>query len=319
MRVTRRDLLKGAAAAGAAAAIPGRAEARHERKPSPDAVGMLFDSTLCVGCRACQTACKAANKLPADTVEANGGVYDAPVDLNSTTKNVIKSLPTADGGQVFVKQQCMHCVDPACVSACMLGALHKEGEAKRHIDGEKKGSGIVLWDRWTCVGCRYCQIACPFNVPKFEWTAAFPSIVKCELCRHRADPTKDGPLAVANPACAEVCPREAVVFGKRDALLAEARRRLAAHPGRYLQHVYGEREGGGTQVLYLAPAGVAFDDMGLPALPDRSAAQFSESVSHAPYVLGVTPVVLYAAMAFVIDRNRKREEAAVAAGEEESE
>ncbi len=132
--------------AGAVAALPDRAEARHAKEPSPDAVGMLFDSTLCVGCRACQTACKVANKLPADKVEANGGVYDAPVDLNSTTKNVIKSLPTSDGGQVFVKQQCMHCVDPACVSACMLGALHKEGEAKRKIDGEKKGSGIVLWD-----------------------------------------------------------------------------------------------------------------------------------------------------------------------------
>ncbi len=317
MRITRRDLLKGAAAAGAVAAIPGRAEARHAKAPSPDAVGMLFDPTLCVGCRACQTACKDANKLPADKVAANGGVYDAPVDLNSTTKNVIKSLPTADGGQIFVKQQCMHCVDPSCVSACMLGALHKEGEAKRTIDGEKKGSGIVLWDKWTCVGCRYCQIACAFNVPKFEWNEAFPAIVKCEACRHRADPKKDGPLAVANPACAEVCPREAIVYGKRDALLAEAKRRIAADPARYVQHVYGEKEGGGTQVLYLAPAGVTFEQMGFPALGESSAAQFSESVSHAPYVMGVTPVALYAVMAFVINRNKKKEEAAVAAGDEE--
>src|SRR5512132_4301685 len=162
MRITRRDLLKGAAAAGATAALTGTAEAREKKEPGPEAVGMLFDATLCVGCRACQSACKVANKLPADKVEANGGVYDAPNDLNSSTKNIIKSLPTDGGGQVYVKQQCMHCIDPSCVSACMLGALHKEGEGTRAIDGEKKGSGIVLWDKWTCVGCRYCQIACAY-------------------------------------------------------------------------------------------------------------------------------------------------------------
>jgi Fe-S-cluster-containing dehydrogenase component len=317
MHLSRRDLLKGAAAAGATVALVRPAEAREKIEPAPDAVGMLFDSTLCVGCRACQTACKASNKLPADKVEANGGVYDAPADLNSSTKNVIKSLPTEDGGQIFVKQQCMHCVDPSCVSACMLGALHKEGEAKRRIDGEKKGSGIVLWDKWTCVGCRYCQVACAFNVPKFEWHAAFPAIVKCELCRHRADPKKEGALAVANPACCEVCPREAVIFGKRDALLAEAKRRVAADPERYAPTVYGEKEGGGTQVLYLAPAGVGFQQLGFPALGERSAAQFSESVSHAPYLYGATPIALYAAMAFVIRRNKQKEEAA-GHGEEET-
>jgi Fe-S-cluster-containing dehydrogenase component len=307
MAISRRDLLKGAAVAGASAALVGDAEARDKVAPDPEAVGMLFDPTLCVGCRACQTACKASNKLPADKVEANGGVYDAPVDLNSTTKNIIKALPTEGGGQVYVKQQCMHCVDPACVSACMMGALHKEGEGKREIDGEKKGSGIVLYDKWTCVGCRYCQIACAFNVPRFEWFEAFPLIVKCELCRHRALKDAEGPLAQANPACCEVCPREAVIFGRRTALLAEAKRRVAADPERYEQHVYGEREGGGTSVLYLAPKGVSFQAMGFPALPERSAAQFSESVSHAPYLHGVTPIALYAAMAFVIRRNQQKD------------
>ena len=316
MGITRRDLLKGAAVAGAAAALPGSAEARHKIEPSADAVGMLFDSTLCVGCRGCQTACKEANKLPADKVEANGGVYDAPADLNSSTKNIIKAVPTKDGDQVYMKQQCMHCVDPSCVSACMLGALHKEGEAKRKIDGEKKGTGIVLWDKLTCVGCRYCQIACAFNVPKFEWFEAFPAIVKCELCRSRADAKKGGAYAVANPACAEVCPRDAVVYGKREELLAEAKRRIAKDPKRYAPSVYGEKEGGGTQVLYLAAAGVSFQEMGLPALGDKSAAQFSESVSHAPYVKGFTPVALYAAMAFVIHRNKKKEAAGHGAGEE---
>ncbi len=309
MSISRRDLLKGAAVAGAALAAPGDAEAREKREPSPEAVGMLFDATRCVGCRACQSACKRENKLPPDKVDANGGVYDAPVDLNSTTKNVIKAVPATGKDPVYMKQQCMHCVDPSCVSACMLGALHKEGDGKRAMEGEKKGSGIVLWDKLTCVGCRYCQIACAFNVPKFEWLEAFPAIVKCELCRHRADPKASGALAVANPACCEVCPREAVVYGKRSALLAEAKRRLAASPGKYEAKVYGETDGGGTQVLYLSPKGVSFQDLGLPALSERAPAQFSESVSHAPYLYGVTPIALYAALAVVIDRNKKKEAA----------
>jgi Fe-S-cluster-containing dehydrogenase component len=317
MPISRRDLLKGAAVAGASAALAGTAEARERVEPSPDAVGMLFDPTLCVGCRACQSACKDANKLPADKVEANGGVYDAPADLNSSTKNIIKSLPTEAGGQTYVKQQCMHCVDPSCVSACMMGALHKEGEGKRHIEGERKGTGIVLYDKWTCVGCRYCQIGCAFNVPRFEWFEAFPLIVKCELCRQRAVEGASGPLAVANPACCEVCPREAVIYGRRSELLAEAKRRVAAEPDRYEPSVFGEKDGGGTAVLYLAPKGVSFQQMGFPALPERSAAQFSESVSHAPYLHGFTPVALYAAMAFVIRRNERKQHGAAPHGGEE--
>jgi Fe-S-cluster-containing dehydrogenase component len=309
MRLSRRDLLKGAVAAGAATALTSEAEAREPAQPRPDALGMLFDSTLCVGCRACQTACKAANNLPTDTVAANGGLFDAPSDLNGTTKNVIKVLESPGAGRQYMKQQCMHCVDPSCVSVCMLGALHKEGEGKRMLAFEKEnGSGIVLYDKGLCVGCRYCQIGCAFNVPKFEWSDALPLIVKCELCRHRGDPKKTGPLAVANPACCEVCPRGAVVYGKREELLASAKARLQADPRRYNPKIYGETEGGGTQVLYLTAAGVTFRDLGLPALPEESSAHFSESVSHAPYLHGLTPVALYAAMAFAISRNKKKEE-----------
>jgi Fe-S-cluster-containing dehydrogenase component len=310
MAISRRDLLKGAAVAGATSVVlAGTAEAREAPEPRPDAVGMLFDATLCVGCRACQTACKKANNLPADKVTTGaGGEYDAPTDLNSTTKNIIKAFEV-EGRRTYMKQQCMHCVDPSCVSVCMMGALHKEGESKRHIDGETKGTGIVLYDKWTCVGCRYCQIGCAFNVPKFEWTEAFPLIVKCELCRHRKDPAKSGPLAVANPACCEVCPRGAVIYGKREALLAEAKRRVAADPKKYRPEIFGEKDGGGTQVLYLAPASMSFKDLGLPELPEESSAHFSESVSHAPYLYGLTPIVLYAGLAGIVFRNKQKEAA----------
>ncbi len=306
MRISRRSLLKGAVAAGATTALAGRAEAREHVEPSPAAVGMLYDSTRCIGCRACVTKCKEANDLP--YTRGAEKIYDAPTDLNSETKNIIKVFAAGGDRSAFVKQQCMHCVDPSCVSACMMGALHKEGQGTREHPGEKKGTGIVLYDRSTCVGCRYCQIACPYSVPKFEWSKAFPLIVKCELCRHRADEKKAGPLSVANPACCEVCPREAVIYGRREDLLAEAKRRIASDSKRYQGEVYGEKDGGGTQVLYLAGAGVTFQQLGLPQLGEESMAHFSESVSHAPYLHGFTPVALYAAAAFVIRRNKKKEE-----------
>ena len=290
----------GVAAATCAAAIPGRTEAAS-LAAEPEALGLLYDSTRCVGCGACAAACKESNGLPWD---------GEPRELDCTTKNVVKTRhlrqPSAAGADTaFVKRQCMHCVDPSCVSACMLGALHKLGNSKR-VAGEPHGTGIVAWDADLCLGCRYCQIACAFSIPKFEWQATNPRIVKCELCRHRADPAQRGPRAVANPACAEVCPAEAVMFGRRADLLAEAWRRISAEPDRYASRVYGESDGGGTQVLYLAAAGVSFQDLGLPELPSQSPASLSETVSHTPYLHGLTPIALYAAAAAILVRNRKR-------------
>ena len=318
MSISRRDLLKGAAVAGAAAALPTEAEARHNAEVLPEAVGMLFDATKCVGCRGCQTACKVANKHPTDTVTAVGGVYDAPNDLNGSTQNIIKAYVSDDGQKhAYMKQQCMHCVDPSCVSVCMMGALHKEGAGKRDLFdkqdrgyAEKLGTGIVLYDRGLCVGCRYCQIGCAFNVPRFQWDDPIPLIVKCELCNHRRDPKlpESDPKSVANPACCEVCPAEAVIYGKRSELLATAKARLAADPKKYNPHIYGETEGGGTQVLYLAPADVSFKELGLPELPARASASFSEGVSHAPYLYGITPLALYAGLAYVIKKNHDKEE-----------
>ncbi len=288
MEITRRNLLKTAAVAGAVAAVADVAEAREEHHAAPDDVGMLYDSTLCVGCRACQTACKVANGLPPDARDASGGEYDAPLDLNATTKNIIK-LATDGPASTYMKMQCMHCVDPACVSVCMAGALHKVA------------GGIVAYNPRTCVGCRYCQIGCPFNVPKFEWSKSLPvvedpKIVKCELCRHRQE----------GPACCEVCPRGAVIYGKRTALLAEARRRIAAQPGKYFEdRAYGEVEGGGTHVLYLSPAGVSFQALGLPALPSRPAPELSETIQHGIYQGAIAPIALLAAFTITARRARR--------------
>lgn len=306
MTLSRRALLKGALFAGAAAAVtPERAEAR-EAKVSPDtAVGLLYDSTRCVGCNGCVIACKDANDLPWEGL---------PAELSYKTKNIIQktSVPGAEAGapsiQTHVKRQCMHCVDPPCASACMLGALHKEGAGKRDMGGEKQGTGIVVWDKALCVGCRYCQIACPYAIPKFEWFSANPRIIKCELCHQRADPNATGPESVANPACAEVCPAEAVVYGRRAELLEDAKQRIAASPDAYNPRIFGESEGGGTGVLYLTAKGVDFGQLGFPHLPDYSNAFISENVSHAPYLHGLTPLALYTVAALVVRRNKSKEE-----------
>jgi Fe-S-cluster-containing dehydrogenase component len=286
--IGRRAALKilGTAGAAAAVAAPGEADAKVAfREPSAEDYGLLVDAVRCVGCRACVTKCKESNGKPQDVRTIQGVAYDAPVDLNATTLTVVKAF-AGEKETGFVKAQCMHCVHPACASVCMMQALHK---------GEH---GVVEYDVTRCIGCRNCQIACPFNVPKFEWASATPKIVKCELCRHRYAEGK-------GPACAEVCPRDAVTFGKRGALLAEAKRRIASRPGAYQAKVYGETDGGGTNVLYLSP--VAFETLGLPELGAEPAPALSEVVQGTLYQGFVAPVVLLGALSFVTWRNSRAE------------
>jgi Fe-S-cluster-containing dehydrogenase component len=247
-----------------------------------DAVGLLYDTTKCIGCKACVVACREANGLEPDT-SWSGGLYQAPLDLNEKTKTVIKLYDDGEH-RSFVKAQCMHCVDPACASACMLGAF------------KKREFGIVTYDVNYCIGCRYCEVACPYGVPKFQWSKAAPKMVKCELCNHRLAQGKI-------PACAEVCPRQAVIFGKRDELLAEAKRRIAENPGKYVQKVYGETDGGGTQCLYVSH--VPFERIGLPTLTEQSTPTLQRTIQHSIYRGFAAPVALYGLLGMVMLRNRK--------------
>jgi Fe-S-cluster-containing dehydrogenase component len=294
MLISRRSLVRrvAAGAAGAAASVAAGAAAGSAKPPLPDAVGLLYDATRCIGCQACVVRCREVNGL---SPRAHGALWDAPADLDGSTKSVIKLARDGDRTSFF-KAQCMHCVDPACVSVCMMGALHKVEH------------GIVAYDKDLCVGCRYCQLACPFDVPKFEWTSRTPEIVKCDLCRRRQ---AEGKL----PGCVEACPRQAVVSGRRDALLAEAHARIAAHPDRYQPKVYGEHDGGGTQSLYLSA--IPFDRLGLPDLGDEATAVLPETIQHGIYQGFVAPAALYAALGLVVLRNR-RHPAPDADGEVES-
>jgi Fe-S-cluster-containing dehydrogenase component len=282
--ITRRTALCGLLTAGATAVNIAPSSAAALPAPPADAVGLLYDTTLCIGCKACVVACQDANGLPRDPTGIDTR-YDAPVDLNYRAKNVIKLYHEGDR-RSFVKVQCMHCVDPACVAACMLGAL------------KKREFGIVSYDVDYCVGCRYCEVACPYGVPKFQWASSTPRIVKCELCNHRLAKGQE-------PACTEVCPRHAVIFGKRADLLAEAKHRIAENPGRYVNKIYGETDGGGTQVLYLSH--VPFDKLGFPALGDEPAPQLARSVQHGVYRGFAAPLALFGVLGMIAFRNQRHE------------
>lgn len=289
MTISRRDLLRtiggGSAAlaagcAGGVASLP--AAAAEGPAAQADALGLLYDATICIGCKACVGACTTANGLIPDTA-LSGGIWQMPTDLNAQTKNIIKLYRSPDGTVAsFVKKQCMHCVDPACVSGCPFGALHKGA------------FGIVEWAGDRCIGCRFCEISCPFDVPRFEWAKFNPKIVKCELCRDRQG-------ASLQPACTEVCPVNAVIFGTRAELLAEAHRRIAQQPGKYYQNrVYGEHDLGGTQVIYLSH--VPFKDIGLPEVGDESRAQYGEKVHGVLYKGMAVPAIVYAGLAVLMRR-----------------
>jgi Fe-S-cluster-containing dehydrogenase component len=279
--MTRRTAFK-LALAGAAATMARPAAAAVPLGAPADAVGLLYDTTKCIGCKACMVACREANGLAPDTGQS-GGLHLMPVDLNEKTKTVIKLYRDGDKSS-FVKAQCMHCVDPACASACMLGAF------------KKREFGIVTYDVNFCIGCRYCEVACPYGVPKFEWSKAAPKMVKCELCNHRLAEGKQ-------PACTEVCPRQAVIFGRREDLLREARARLVASPDKYVQKIYGETDGGGTQCLYISH--VPFDKIGLPALATDSTPSLQRTIQHSIYKGFAAPVALYGLLGVVMLRNRR--------------
>ncbi|OGR02739.1 MAG: hypothetical protein A2284_14575 [Deltaproteobacteria bacterium RIFOXYA12_FULL_61_11] len=201
-------------------------------------MAILNDVTKCTGCEQCVSACRDYNALPK---EQNWRWLKDPHELSSARWTTIREEKTARGRR-FVRRQCRHCLEPACVEACIVGAL------------KKSPSGAVTYDPELCIGCRYCMVACPWEIPKYSWEDRIPLIQKCSLCHDRV--TAEGKV----PACVEACPHGATVFGERTELLAEAHRRLAAEPERYVQKVWGEHEVGGTSVLYIADFDLALDD-----------------------------------------------------------
>jgi Fe-S-cluster-containing dehydrogenase component len=296
----RRGFIKSLGAVGGGLMTLKTTAASTAHLPDNDQLGMLYDATKCVGCKACMAACKRVNTgtgaLAYETAAFDkDGVWDAPEDLSGSTRTVIKLARRPGKGWSYVKYSCMHCQKPSCVSVCPVKAMTKDPV-----------TGAVEYRKSTCIGCRYCQVACPFNIPKFQWERSIPQIVKCDFCRSTNLRTK------GVPACAETCPAGAITFGKRGDLLREAKSRVETQPGRYVQHVYGEHEAGGTNFLILAAVG--FDVLGLPALAPKAPAELSEKIQHTIYKGCVAPVVLFGALCLIARRNEKRMTAHDAAG-----
>jgi Fe-S-cluster-containing dehydrogenase component len=267
MKLGRRTFLQIAGATGTAALVtlPGRARAAGSATtPGEDERSVLVDTTKCVGCRGCEAACAEANDLPDPPTD--GEAFAAMRPTGPEVFTVVNRAEKPDGTMRYVKRQCMHCVEPACASACPVRAL------------DKLATGPVAYDGSKCMGCRYCMVACPFSVPKYQYAKAIPMVRKCTFCAGRQ---AEGKL----PACIGVCPSGALEYGTRGELVKEARRRVYGNPDKYTQHIYGEHEAGGTNWMYITD--VPFEKLGFEvAVNDNS---YPKLVKGA---LGVPPVVM---------------------------
>jgi Fe-S-cluster-containing dehydrogenase component len=296
--LNRRALVEGVVAAAATGrVVPSAAESAENRHPqSPDYVGVLVDTTLCIGCRKCEEACNRRNHLPRTAESFSDREvlrrFRRPSEDAFTVVNQFPGSPSPDQPELpmtFAKVQCMHCLIPSCVSACVVGALTKQPD------------GAVVYDPTICIGCRYCMVACPFEIPTYQFdTALAPRVRKCEFCTGTTD--RGG----ADPACAAACPTETLVFGNRADLLAIAHQRLEERPDRYLQQVYGEHEVGGTGWLYLT--GRPVREIGLLELPERAPALRTEAIQHGLFKYGILPFALYGVLAGIMWFNHRRGE-----------
>lgn len=268
----RRNFLALAGVATGTALSVRRADAKPATPPG-ETYGVLVDLTACIGCRACEVACAEANHLPDPDPDIDLATV-GPRTTSDTQWTVVSRYETSKG-EVFVKRQCMHCVSPACTAGCLTKAL------------EKQPIGPVTWDGGKCLGCRYCMLSCPFEMPKAEYAEWNPKIQKCQLCFDRV---RDG----GRPACVENCAGDALTFGKRAELLEIARERIYRNPGKYVSQIYGEHEVGGTSWLYLSP--VLFEEVGFKthlgstALPELS----RDFLTAVPIVLVAWPAMLLA-------------------------
>ncbi len=295
MGINRRDLFKLALAGGGAAVLdPSPNVWSSTAAPlDPDRWGMLVDTTRCIGCRNCEWACKEQNQLPSAPLAqfSDAAVFESLRRPDPTSYTVVNRFAGPDGAgrPVYVKVQCMHCDHPACVSVCLVGAFHKEA------------IGPVEYDAWKCMGCRYCMVACPFQIPAYEYANAFnPVVRKCTFCFERV--TREGKL----PACAHICPEEVMTFGRRSDLLKAARERIARHPKKYIPHIYGEHEIGGTAWLYLAS--VPFEQLGFPVLGHTPVNKVNETVQHAIFKHFVPPIALYSFLGAMMWIHRDQDE-----------
>ena len=291
----RRDFLKGCMACGAAATlgVSQKAWGIGSFEGYPEGMGVLVDLTRCVGCRSCEAACNKEQKLPEPDKPFNDqSVFEEkrrPTEKAYTVVNRYepKKEGGAAGGPVYRKVQCNHCNEPACLTSCFVNAYTKTKE------------GAVIYNPKVCVGCRNCMIACPFNIPGYSYSSAFnPVVKKCIFCYDTR--LKNG----RPPACVEICPQEVLTFGHRKDLLKIGNERIKENPDRYVDHIFGEKEVGGTSWLYLS--GTPFEQVGYDTTlgNDPIISNVKEFLGTVPMVLAIWPALF---TGFHLLSNRKQE------------
>lgn len=290
MGLSRRGFIQTLGAVTATVAVGKRAKAGDHQIPIGDEqYSVLVDTVVCIGCRKCEWACNNQHKLSTRSLSSyeDKSVFADLRRPDHDAYTVVNEFenPAVDAKKFTVKVQCMHCLQPACASACIVGALTKDPR------------GPVVYDAWKCIGCRYCMVACPFQIPAYEYhDAASPEVKKCTFCNERL-------ARGEKPACVGICPNEALTFGKRRDMIDLARARIRHHPDRYFDHVYGEHEAGGTDWLYITPTSVTH--AGLPSLKNEPIPAITESIQHGIFKSFVPPLALYGLLGLIMRTTRR--------------
>lgn len=294
MIVTRREFLRKAGTAGVAGSVLATGtrptHASSLRQVSEDWMGVLVDIPNCIGCRKCEYACQESAGFTVPPIQTfdDKSVMAAPRRPTPKTYTVINAFPNPRNGQqsLYVKANCLHCNAPACMSACLVGAF------------EKQPDGAVVYDASKCMGCRYCMVACPFQIPTYDYDNALtPQVRKCNLCAHRV------PDEQPVPACVEICPQQCLTYGKRTELLELAHDKIRRRPDLYVDHIYGEHEAGGTAWLYLSS--VPFDQLAFPNLASTAPPRLTEAIQHGVFKHFVPPIALYVLLGIIMWLSRQ--------------
>ncbi len=282
MNLDRRGFLKVVGLGGVGSALGGvGTQAAHASEGPPvseNAMGVLVDIPRCIGCRRCEYACQEAagfNPPPVETFE-DKSVFAQQRRPNPRSHTVVNRYANPDPGgrPLHNKFNCLHCLDPACMSACLVSAFRKRDD------------GPVVYDAGRCMGCRYCMVACPFEIPTYDYDMPLtPQVRKCNLCAHVVPDQRPA------PACVTICPEEALTYGRRADLLALAREKIRQQPDRYLDHVYGEHEAGGTSWLWISSA--PFEQVGFKHFGHQAPPRLTESIQHAEFRHFIPPLLLY--------------------------
>ncbi len=241
-------------------------------------LSLLIDVTKCTGCETCVAACISENKL--DNTRAE---QDRVLKGTALTANRWCTIEQVADGR-FARKSCMHCAEPSCVSACLVGAITKTPQ------------GQVVYDADKCIGCRYCMLACPFHVPTYQWSKTNPIIQKCNFCFERTQQNKE-------PACAESCPSDVIEFGERDALLAKARNRIQDNKDKYIPHIWGETEFGGTSMLYISD--VDLNALHYPDSSTQAIPTLTEPLIHKTPHIGLTVFAGLSGLSWIVNRRNK--------------